>query len=168
MKTSVPPYTVDSRENSGSILANRWVNGLIKINTDEIANRILSESGWNNGVNMPDAWAYHLNKSVKSGIEDIGTKHLVLGVNKTDLFGIFIAVASIASSYYPLFGYGFWLVMHNGIAPYMSRNSEGFRKSLFLTGPQLDRALLLKLISSRSTLVKSIMVAPWPEAKLNA
>lgn len=157
LKTSISPYTVDSRTNRGSLLAQRWVNGVIKINTAETANRILSEPRWNNGVNTPDAWAYHLNRSIRSGIEDIGTKHLVLGINTIDILGVFFVVSSITSSSIPsLFNYGAWFFVHNVVMPYMIRTPEGFRRSLFLSGPQLDRALLLRLISSRSTLVKSI------------
>lgn len=167
LKTSTPLYTVDSRENSGRILAQRWVNGVIKINIDETANRILSEPRWNNGVNTPNAWAYHLNKILKSGIEDIGIKHLVIGFNKMDLLPNFIVIASIASGNNALLGYVSWLFWLNVIVPYAMRTYGGFRRSLFLSGPQLDRAFLLKLISSRSTLVKNIpvMIAPWPPTR---
>lgn len=166
LKTSVPPYAVDSHADGGSLLATRWVNGVIKINTDETANRILSEPRWNNGVNTPDAWAYHLNRSIRGGIEDIGTKHLVLGVNKTDLFYELFVVAQIVLNKIvlnnPLIIYGSWCLWFNVVMPLAYVN---FRRSLFIYGPQLDRALLLRLISSRSTLVKSIMVPPWPTTR---
>lgn len=167
LKTSTPLYTVDSRENSDGILAQKWVNGVIKINIDETANRILSETRWSNGVNMPDAWAYHLNRSIRGGIEDIGIKHLVIGFNKMDLVSNFIVIASIASGNNALLGYVPWLFWFNVVMPYAMRTYGDFRRSLFLSGPQLDRALLLKLISSRSTLVKNIpvMIAPWPSTR---
>lgn len=163
MKTSVPTYTVDSLSLPGrglTYLASRWVNGVVKINVDETANRILSETRWRNGVNSNDAWSYHLNRILKGGIVDIGTKHLVLGASRLDYLLELFPVLSIANIFFgggnPLVMYALWYFGVNGLTARFNINPEGWRQSLLLHGPQLDRALLLKLISLKSTLVRSI------------
>lgn len=166
MKTSVPTYTVDSLPDRGrglALLGSRWVNGVVQINVDETANRILSETRWRNDAKSSDAWSYYLNRILKGGIVDIGTKHLVLGASRKDYLLEIIPVFSIANSFFGFFGsgnplaiYAMWYFAVNGLYGYFNINPEGWRQSLLLHGPQLDRALLLKLISLKSTLVRSI------------
>ncbi len=166
MKTSVPTYTTDSQSNNLGPLPARWVNGVIKINVDETANRILSETRWSNGVNNSDAWSYYLNSIIKNGIVDIGTKHLILGADKRDYFLELFPVSSITMNSYSTDGlnllaiYSWWYFLVNILTPYVSIYHEDWRHSLFLYGPQLNRALLLKLVSLKSTLVRSITSTP--------
>lgn len=168
MQTSIPTYTVDSLPDRGSgltSLGSRWVNGVVKINVDETANKILSETRWRNSVNSSDAWSYHLNRILKGGIVDIGTKHLVLGASRRDYLMELFPVSSILYSFLtesnplvPLATYGIWYFVINVLHAHsrVNINHEGWRQSLLLHGPQLDRALLLKLISFKSTLIRSI------------
>ena len=162
MKTSVPTYTTDSQSYDLGPLPTRGVNGVIKINVDETANRILSETRWSNGVNNNDAWSYHLNSIIKNGIVDIGTKHLILGADKRDYLLELLPVSSMTINSSSVDGlnllvlFGIWYFMVNVFSPHVTRRPEGWRHSLLLYGPQLDRALLLKLASLKSTLVKSI------------
>lgn len=164
MKTSTPTYTVDSLSLPGrglTLLGSRWVNGVVKINVDETVNRILSNTRrWRNGVNSSDAWSYHLNRILKGGIVDIGTKHLVLGARRIDYLLELFPVLYIANSFFgdrnPLAAYAIWCFSVNGFNACFNINPEGWRQSLLLYGPQLDRVLLLKLISLKSTLVRTI------------
>lgn len=168
MRTSTPTYTIDSQSENNELFPQSWTNGVIKVNFNETANRILGEKKWINGVSSPDAWSYQLNKIIKNGIVDIGTKHLILGGNIFDYLVDFMIVSSIMIRDFsqrenPLVGYGIWYLWCN-IYPYViNRNPDGWRQSLLLTGPEIDRAILLKLTSLTSTLVKSI-----PDSTLKA
>ena len=157
-------YQASSTNTMDGILSSfRRVKGLVKVNTDEINRRILEDKSWQ-GVGSQEAWAYYLDKSVKSGITSLGYRN-TLGIKGTDLTS-FVGVSmiplafvhsmshmvvqsseisyylGIAGSY--LLGSAFDSLFINTalhVADYRTRFS------LVLFGPQVDRAALIKLIS---------------------
>lgn len=171
VKTSVPTFTVESEKSrqglDGSLFglphAASWINTTVNINTNEVADRIKDDPKWDHGVNSSNAWAYHLNEAVKKGVTETGFNHLAMGLSKTNwgstafqygLMGFFesqIANPTLESGLFRLFFVGGF---HNMMSYIRSRGyGEEFRLSAFY-GPQLDRALLLKLLSTQTTIVK--------------
>ncbi len=163
-KLSIPTYSTDVQDGGSSdLLGSRWADGVVNINVDETTKRIMGNKKWEDGVRDPKAWSHYLNESIKNGIVDNGTRHLIQGARPLDY--IFGAIGWLSVYGYSVLGshslsanyIGAYLAL-NIIIPKLIRNtsSEGHRQSLLLSGPQFDRALALKLISSGSTLVKGI------------
>lgn len=140
-----------------------WINATLNLNINEITERIKQEPRWERGVYSPKAWAYHLNHSLKESISTIGIRHLTLGLNRRNWFmsGLQHSLAAIfeMSSKNPsLEWFAFRMLVVNTVLTslYITQyggGENGYRLSLFY-GPQLDRALLLKLLTSRATLAK--------------
>lgn len=177
VKTSVPTYTLDL-EHLGSLSgwtpkflphATDWINTRVTVNTNEVKNRIKDDSKWKNGVHSTEAWAYHLNKSVKEGVTDQGIKHLTLELSKFSwgeaaiqygLLGFFETQSTNPTWENLIFKYSIlWSIMNFWSIRRAERNGENYRLSAFI-GPQLDRALILKLMSTRTTLVKDFSSKP--------
>lgn len=166
VRSDVPTFDVDSeRQRSASLdflpHAATWINTTVVLNTAEIANRI--KNNQDGGIRSPEAWADHINKAVKKGISSAGVKHLTLGLNKYNAVEVASQYAiigfieaqnpSVSSAIFKVFLVGGFL---NMLAYFRTRGmgrGEEFRMSAFF-GPQLDRALVLKLASQRTTLVK--------------
>ncbi len=177
VRTSIPTFTVDSeKERPGldsfpSALphAASWINTTININTNEVANRIQDDSKWKHGVHSTEAWAYHLNQAVRQGVTDSALKHLTMGLSKINwgetafqygLMGFFESQNGNPTLESGIFRYFFVGGFLNMLAYVRSRGyGEDFRISAFY-GPQLDRALILKLMSARTTLVKDFSSTP--------
>lgn len=143
-----------------------WTNATINLNINEISERIRKEEKWQRGVYSTDAWAYHINRSVKKGVVDAGVKHLAIGLNgwnwgsalfQYGTMGVWEGIVDHPPTLQSVFFRVFFVSGVCNAWDYVRfRNSEyGFRWSAFY-GPQLDRALLLKLFSGRAPLVKTI------------
>jgi hypothetical protein len=159
----------------------RWVDGVISSNINEITQRINQNE--NSQVRSSEAWASHLDRAVREGIRDIGSNHLMLGLNKRDYFATPIAYTiSLADEIgvlaahlvsgselikaptmgdvtFSLLFMSVWMAMINFIQyhPGLFNRSreEGSRLSLIF-GPQLDRALVLQALSKRKNIIKAL------------
>lgn len=171
IKTIVPTFTEDSDEDGYSEPgmykphASTWVNTNLDLNLNEISKNIEQEERWQRNFRSTDAWSYYLNKSIKDGITDAGIKHLIWGFNKSEVFrhafqygmmGFFQATSgnnTVESFIQRLIFSSTFLNLFDAFVA--TRNIRDHRFSVFF-GPQLDRALLLKILSTRTTLVASI------------
>jgi len=138
-----------------------WVNGAINLNMNEISETIRGENRWRRGVYSTEAWAHHLNKSLNEGIAEIGIRHLLMGFTRDSLIG------TLMSYMFMLVPIGQDLTVEtlaknltigslvfNGIDYLRYRKiDDGYRFSVFY-GPQLDRALALKILSKTTPLVR--------------
>lgn len=139
-----------------------WTNAVINLNINEMAQRIRQEDRWTRGVRSTEAWAHHLDEALRKGVRDIGIRHLTLGLNKIDWLYIALQYAQMGTlatftrfpsveimAFSILFGSG----CINLIGCNVFRNTDYGSRWSVIIGPQLDRALLLKILSSRTNLV---------------
>lgn len=167
---SVPSYSSETQEKyPDRAFGARLVNGSIKINLDEVGNKIRSEQRWKGGAHSVEAWSYHLDKSLKGGISNIGIKHLMRDFNKIEYFWMaavnILGPASLSVTYAHgleatafLNGVLFYNLFMNGVNSLVSsvaQIEEGWRFSCIF-GPQIDRALILKYVAKTQTLVKPL------------
>ena len=176
VQTAVPVYNSESTiRNKDVHISQRWVNGVIEINLDEVAARMANDSRLKGGVNSPENWAHQLDGIVKNGVGKIGRDNLTKNLSRTDslialgigLVGLMDAVkllppesfshepsiptlpALIVSTLY----YSAFLSVYN-----FARNngsSEDQRRLSLFFGPQYDRALILKFLREAQTVVSS-------------
>jgi len=138
----------------------------INLNTQEISQRIATDSRWKNGTRSLEAWAHYLNTSVRSGIRDAGIRHLMFD---TDWQNSAKAIASNTGAVMSLIQ-----AVEKGIDPIVSvitfflagsiigLAESGYAKLLNgenrfspFVGPQIDRALVLALATKTATLIKA-------------
>lgn len=136
-----------------------WINVTTTLNMDEITSRIMRERKFPEGVRSIDAWTAHLNRDIKTAIRQKGTRHLLFGLSKAQLF--FLAFYDLP-----------WKIPtgpQDFIAPFLGGNIGGLiigqgisrisggrpRFSCFF-GPELDRAAVLQVMTRTQTLVKPI------------
>lgn len=139
-----------------------WKEAVIHLNLNEIAERIRQESNWDRGIYSTKAWAHHLDEGIRKGVTGIGMRHLALGLNiyrwSTVAFQFGVTTFLEAQTgYFPIERLASAILvvgqLRNVIDYFGYRNTDdGYRWSAFY-GPQLDRALLLKILSSRTNLV---------------
>jgi len=157
----------------------QWTRAIIKLNIQEMANRIKDDNKWEKGVRTPEAWTYHLDQALKKGIEKSGWEHLVKSVSGYNLFwfgyhNIDSLLLSLHSSPWNLlfkdFGKPpeqipsilFWLAFRNVFmnmfsrVTHFNRNKEEGTRFSFFFGPELDRAVILKLAAKNTKLSKVI------------
>ncbi len=168
-KVTIPEFTTYDDEANRNQDASEWKphsatwkNAVINLNINEMAERIRQEDKWARGVSSTEAWAYHLDKVVRKGVSDIGVRHLTLGVDRTTwgltAFQYVLAGALEVSTGHPsiesmAYRILFMSLCMNLVHYIGHRNTyDGYRWSV-LYGPQLDRALLLIVLSSRTNLV---------------
>jgi len=166
-----------------------WIDTQIKLNMDEISGRIQHEDKWVRGVRSPEAWAHYFNQAVKQGLSKEGTKHLVFGMSSFNsglslMNNINSILLSSYASIFNVFLRNFnpqlpaletlfeHLILRNllwNLANYFfyHRNdyTDGSRFSLIF-GPEVDRALVLKIMAKTKTLVKALAPlgknSEWP------
>lgn len=171
-KVSVPEFTAseDVSNPNLNISVTRphsatWKNGVINLNICEITERIRQEKRWARGVYDLEAWAHHLDGSIRKGISEIGVRHLAVGLNRYGwvlaafqygLMGAFEIGGGSPSVETLAFRIPFVSAVLNTLDFIRFGNQEeGFRWSVFY-GPQFDRALLLKVMTTKGGLVKSL------------
>jgi len=159
----------------------RWVNGTIYMDIRSIATEIISNKTQEDGVRSIPAWTYEFNSTMKKGIRDIGTRHLLAGLNRDERLNALGYVANILASSFiegnilqepirleipPNFGdiaFAFIFVglMYKGASKLLHPQTppEGRRFSLFY-GPQIDRAIALQIASRSTTLVQDLKESP--------
>ncbi len=146
-----------------------WKNIVINLNINEMAERIRQEDKWDRGVYSTEAWASHLDKDIREGVTDAGLKHLTLGLSKLNWGATVFQYGMMAfweaqNTQPSLQGMAFRLSFVPQILNLWDyfrygTKDDGLRWSLFY-GPQLDRAILLKIISSRANLVMASSEKP--------
>lgn len=170
-QTLVPTYKIeDDDPSSWAPYIYRWVNSMLSVNVDEISQQILYGSKrWERGIRTPEAWAHFLDRALGQGIENIGNHHLIEGIEGLDwsLFALswllnvpFVSQALIEGNLARLLG---WVICNEtifqgwlDISVRLSQRSH-YRWSIFATfAPHLDRALVLKILSRTTTLVKAL------------
>lgn len=144
-----------------------WKNALITLNSNEMAERIRSEKKWKKGIHSTEAWSFHLDKVIRDGITRIGVNHLTLGLNKQNWASVvfqyvFMGGWEILEGHPSVEGMIFRVPTVSGILNLMDyfkyRNKDdGYRWSAFY-GPQIDRAIILKFMTSKTTLVKNLPI----------
>lgn len=170
----VPTYATSRELSDGSQmsrpLAMRWVDASVKINIDEIQDRI-SRRG--EPLRSERAWGREVDKALRKGVSEIGVQHLIfgstvkeriyIGTATTTGSGLGAGPATTIEALTPVGSTIFGILLINGIHNIGGRlgyreeikNSEGFRWSAF-TGPQVDRAGILKGMSRTRSLVKAL------------
>lgn len=182
VKVEVPTSTYDTEDDELTETrphAVRTINVGLNLNTNEIAERIRRDERWSTGVRSADGWSHYLNKDIKKAVSATGAKHLTLGVSRYNLYWALFANISavlVSAGAEPLVNTVFrnWnphvpaieevifnVIFRNIICNacdylgYRNNPKYDFRLSLFY-GPQFDRALLLKVMTTKSTLVKPL------------
>lgn len=141
----------------------------IILNNNEVVQRIQNDRGSKRNVRSTDTWAHYIDKSLGRGLENIGVKYLVTGLNRNEiLFAVFTYILPIpilaglhgflklaGVSYSPeftgyLFGYAGMLLPQS-----IERIRHQGRLSLFF-GPQFDRAAALVALTRTGKLVKPL------------
>ncbi len=170
VQTVVPTHSINSQDlDKGVTLVGnrhpcRFINTTVTINTNETNTRILNDKKWTRGVRSPEAWGYHIDTAVKHGILKSGLHHLVFGLSKLDAINVGIQYClmaffeiqkgpTIESAVGRFFTVSGMLNLIN--FAFASIQGKEYRLST-IYGPQVDRAIALALISSKTTLVKGI------------
>lgn len=172
----IPSDYADLHPTVHNDLASRWTDGTIYINVDALSTEVTQ----NTSARDVPQWAQHLNKALQDGITHIGAKHLLLGLSKNEAARLAVFQAGLGSmadfhvynptdwsDFSPPSSVSNVMLIHlfiNFMTKGMSNmshwipptNSHENRRFSIFYGPQLDRALLLKLLASTRTLVKEI------------
>lgn len=171
-KTTVPEFTASGDEANPNLNASMWrphsatwKNVVINLNINEMTERIRLEDKWTRGVYSTEAWASHLDEAIKNGVSEAGIRHLTLGLNKNWVSTVFqyglMCFFEAQTGHPSIGGMAFRIPFVSGVLNLMDyiryRNTDdGFRWSVFY-GPQLDRALALKILSKRTQVVKALL-----------
>ncbi|MGH7203987.1 MAG: hypothetical protein ACREHC_06085 [Candidatus Levyibacteriota bacterium] len=151
-------------------LAGRWVDANLSVNLDEIQNRIREKDLPDRS---PEAWGTELDQAIRNGVANIGVQHLLFDSNSIDAIhftgatttgevmgaGPVTHIGGLSLAESATVG----LLTFHGLINIVNRasyhvtdyDSEGFRWSAF-TGPQIDRACLLKGMAQSVKVVKSL------------
>lgn len=169
VKNSVPTYSVDYERDEFVPHSFRWANGTVRVNLNEVADRIVSDLRWKKDAREIKAWSQHLDLSLRRGIAEIGTRHLIVEANKayftiTTLVGALIAFGLIPpfDPRVPETG----RIIFSIAAQHQIMNAIDFVSGKFshlgehrwsiTNGAQPDRAILLKVLTDRGNLVKTL------------
>lgn len=146
----------------------QWADAKIKINRSEIMDRM-----GNDKVNLrsTDRWSTELDDAVRQGISRIGSRYLVLGLDADNrrmfpspyLYGTSVTVLgehNDNTENYITNNLGISLAFNilGRIFHHQSGSKDGYRWSLFF-GPQIDRAIVLKGLTSAVKTVKEVPAA---------
>ncbi|MCL5438884.1 MAG: hypothetical protein M1268_02745, partial [Patescibacteria group bacterium] len=139
----------------------------IILNMDEVSSTI----GEKQNVRSSEAWSREINRALKKGIPQIGTEHLIKDVSKPNLAMslIWTSMGAWISSLWFINGgkpeyqaavTAISIIAHHNFINFFARNfnfkgEDGMRFSFF-NGPELDRALVLSVLSRTKTLAKEI------------
>lgn len=158
----------ESGNSAGSIWARHqltWVDGQIHLNLEAMSKRIVSKSKQSGeNLRLPSAWGHLLDQALKEGIANIGINHLIFGVNKPALACLMFLIFSNERLYTatsPSELLTSWLINNSStllislVDGSLTGSEDGYRLSAFF-GPQLDRALALKVLSQTQPLVKAL------------
>lgn len=164
------------KEGFASLLQERWIDGVIKINMNAATNQISRDRHWSKGTRDTEAWAQVVDKSVRKGLNEIGVNHLLFDRNSNDKVQFLMATAfsMLNASGIPVLlgpiqphmptpeGFVSDLMIRFGILnilffmlniPKRLFGNEGYRMSFFL-GAQPEYALALKIFSQRRLVKK--------------
>ncbi|MFH0863750.1 MAG: hypothetical protein V1858_01490 [Candidatus Gottesmanbacteria bacterium] len=158
----------------------KWADGLILINTNLLAKQIVEREN----VHKLDPWVKTLDRELRRNIVAMGIRHLVFNQSRWEnyygaiLYGVFAVSSSLNALKIPESPTPIIQAMVAGSALFLpplslsigwyymgqqmlsadqgNHSHEGCRFSFFAYGPELDRALILKVLSSGQTLVKSL------------
>lgn len=165
-----PTSGLEMKQDKYKIHSARWADVTIKINTEEVKNRILGKSLT---VTNPESWVPDLNKSIKSEIRKAGHKQL-LPINP-DYFGFYwiygwnlyyavtaamqtgdLSIPNVLLSFAGrnLMSGVIWETFSTVISGTEQRGG-GNRLTLGI-GPELDRALVFNLSFLGDPLIKSL------------
>lgn len=165
LKTEVDQFTVESEKTDRLSIphSGSWINTTITLNTNEIEDRIAKNDKWERGIRSAEAWAYHLNQSVSTGVTNSGTEHLTLGLSRLNWvktlmqYGI-MASFELQNNPTPegMLSRVLFVSQFLNLIDMVSCKAQGveFRYSAFY-GPQLDRAIVLWCAAKATNLIKS-------------
>lgn len=170
--TIIPPTESYSAINPESFWRHTqsWRDAVIVVNMDEVSKRITSDEKWAEGIRDLKAWSHYLNKGIKDGISKEGVSHLLKLPDKVSLaiFGVAVTTNTaglwrlepqstqfleLLTNYF-LMGAG-WNTLDRVFGRKPKLSDQNTRYTLFW-GPEVDRAILLKILTKTSTLVKQI------------
>ncbi|OGE02585.1 hypothetical protein A3G16_03605 [Candidatus Curtissbacteria bacterium RIFCSPLOWO2_12_FULL_41_16] len=153
----------------------QWSDALIAVNMNQVRDRIGNDKRWSEGIRSPKAWSHYLNRGIKDGISKEGIAQLLNLRNKVDLaiFAAFVGAAAtdavplprwfdphIPSVREAIQAYFTWSITWNVIERFMDGKrpflSDGNNRYTAFYGPEVDRAVLLKVLTKTRTLVKQI------------
>lgn len=175
-----PVFDSKSSINNSSLIPHSatWVNTVLRLNIDEISDRIGHDTKWAHSLRSPEAWANYFNLAVKQGITKEGAKHLIFGMNNYQTgLSLFQNIDSVLiESHASMFNFFFanfgpriprmtdvaisliirntFLNSINFVVYRGNDNQDGSRLSL-IYGPQVDRAILLIIMAKTKTLIKA-------------
>jgi len=142
-----------------------WTDALITMNTKEINQRIIEDRRWTRGVRDINAWSNYIDNCLRGGISEVGTRHLTVGLSNANWLNLGIQVAigtgmeiamgpSVTTTITRIFIVSAMLNALNFML-YKDSLDTKYRFSLFY-GPQIDRAILLWVLSKNKRLVTSL------------
>lgn len=172
-KQETPFSQSHTGDSQGFYHTERWADALIAVNMTELKERIAHDKRWSEGVCSPAAWSYYLDKGIKDGISNEGALQL-LSLNPKARLAMFAFVIAVDASMGPeniflfhphllkipdpvslYFANSFaWNTLERLVGRVIS-NRNNSRFTLFY-GPEVDRAVLLKILTKTRTLVKQI------------
>lgn len=173
-KTEAPVSLSDSGYTEGYYHTERWTNAVIAVDMNALKERVVHDKRWPEGVRSPSAWSHYLNKGIKDGISNEGTIQL-LSLNPKVRLALFTAAVGLDVSGigFPFFSTNHphfpeitetashyfvsssvWNIVDRVISGGSVKDSKA-RYTLFY-GPEVDRAILLKILTKTRTLVKQI------------
>lgn len=173
-KTEPPVSLSDSGYTEGYYHTERWTNAVIAVDMNALKERIVHDRRWPEGVRSPSAWSHYLNKGIKDGISNEGTLHLLSLSPKVrlaffttavglDVSGIGLPFISTHHPHFPevsetvlryFVSSSLWNIVDRVFSGGTIRDNK-VRYTLFY-GPEVDRAILLKILTKTRTLVKQI------------
>ena len=151
----------------------RWRRANITMDFNEMTHRVLNEDKARKGIRSVDIWSDYLEKGVKSGIEKVGLKNLLMGYTPKDIvfagFAISMGAQMAASRLSQYEGPSlsgelfFWFLLGYGLPKggellgivTQPPKKHGRRMSLF-PGPELERAAALMMVSRTSKLFREL------------
>lgn len=168
-KTAIPAYESHPLVANDRVpMSQRQINLNISANLDEIASRLTDSK---DGVRSPKRWAKELDKGVRDSINKAGTDNLIRNIDNSTKFNLGFGLGSyalIALFFDQLLNGSFsnFPKLYEGalIGGYIgtriaslaySRKLQGHRFS-FSIGPQFDRAVVLRTLTSTQKLVKDL------------
>lgn len=174
----VPTYAVHRELQETMItppyITGRWADATVAVNLDEIQDRIGKKKEL---IRSPEAWGKHLDSALRDGVAKAGVEHVIL--DSTNLDKLKFSMNTTMGYTYPDLNFGFaadianpvegfvanslWFHaltnvldrMHYQTIKHVTDDTEGFRWSLF-SGPQFDRAALLKSMAQMNKVVKAL------------
>lgn len=168
--SKVPSFRSSHESDTSRYKTSRWAELTIRINSEEIKNRLLKTDQI---VNMPDPWAKEINSAIKKSILNSGVKHLMSLERYEKFLAVFLYSLDVLLSTSLVVRAGtpeqflpeiinqailtgiFWNIFKPILGDGLEGKGRGSRLSISM-GPEIDRAAVLYLASLGKPIAKKL------------